>query len=240
MEDKQLEAVEADIETMPEEEFDQTESELAESHMNHVIAISNKIDAYAKATDTIINAIIKRSFAGDWVCHAREGEPTEKQKANIGAAGAERIARFLGIREANWKDHGKQWSEDHKHYSYSYSADFTFAGRTVHATGIAGTRDVFFSKEHGKMKPIEDIDEDDIRKAAFRGCRKEGVRTLLGIRSIPVLKLKELGYDTGLISFAGFQKKGTILSQDEKKADDQGLVKKTIKVANIERMEGKT
>lgn len=203
---------------------------------DEVIAAANKLEAYAKAQDQILNIIVKRTYAGDWVCHDRTNTPESERKANLGAAGAERIANFLGVQEANWKEYPKEWSEDHKHYSYAYSADFTFRGITRHAVGRAGTRDKFFSGG----KALEDINEDDIRVAAFRECFKKGITRLFGLRNIPLTKLKSLGYDTALVKMVEFENRGKELKADDRKTGADGLIEKTITVANLKRESGVT
>lgn len=201
-------------------------------HISKVIALSEKIDAYAKAVDTIQNAIIKRAFEGDFISHARENATDSEKKANIGAAAAERIARFLGIQESNWSKGEKQWSDDQKHYTWVYEADFGFQGRWVHAIGRASTQDKFFGYANREWKPLADIKEGDIKQAAFRSCRKEGVRTLLGLRNIPILKLKELGYDVTKIANAGFTQK---LSDTEKATASQaGSVDREVTIKSAE------
>lgn len=214
---------------------------MSDDGMDAVIAVAEKMDAYAKAMDTIINAIIKRAYPGDFVCHAQENDPEEKKKANIGAAAAERIATFLGIQERNWTMGVKEWSDDHKHFTYIYEADFGFKNRWVHAIGRAGTRDKFFGFAKGAWKPLEDVQEDHIRTAAFRGCRKEGVRLLLGLRSIPVKKLIQLGYSAAEINYAGFESRGKPLDAAAKVIDPKtGMAEKEIVVSEIHPKEGIT
>lgn len=204
----------------------------SKDHITNVIALAGQIEAYAKAVDTIQNAIIKRSFEGDWVTHARANATDAERKANIGAAAAERIARFLGIQEQNWSKGEKQWSDDSKHYTWVYEADFGFQGRWVHAIGRASTQDKFFGFANGEWKPLSDIKEGDIKQAAFRACRKEGVRTLLGLRNIPIPKLKELGYDTTKIANAGFTQK---MSDSERAtAAQSGSVDREVTIAKAE------
>jgi hypothetical protein len=201
---------------------------------DEVIAAANKLEAYAKAQDIILNVIVKRTYAGDWVCHDRENTPENERKANLGAAGAERIANFLGVQEANWKEYPKEWSEDGKHYSYAYSADFSFRGITRHAIGRAGTRDKFFSGG----KAMDEINEDDIRVAAWRECFKKGITRLFGLRNIPLTKLTALGYDIKLVKMVEFENKGKTLAAEDRKAGSDGLVEKTIVVAKASRETG--
>lgn len=199
--------------------------------MDMVIAISKKIEDFGKAVDTIHGAIIKRAFPGGWVCHWKPDVPEEEQVANMGAAEAERIALFLGIQETNWIGPIKEWSEDHKSYSYRTEADFSFGKRTIHVISSAGTKDKFFGYAYGQWKELEDVREDDIKKASFRGARKDGVRTLTGTRNIPLGKLKQLGLDISRVNIVGHSAK---MSDTVKKtAGSDGLVWKEIKVSSI-------
>lgn len=231
MSEDQPEAVESEVET--DGQITVTEPPQTADQMDTVIAVAQRIDAYAKAMDTIISAVVKRSYPGDWVVHKKTGESDENQKANMGAAAAERMATFTGITEKNWTLGAKEFSEDRKHFTYAYEADFTFGKRTIHVISRVGTRDKFFGKANKEWIPLEDVQEDDIKKAAFRACRKEGVRTLLGLRNVPVAKLRDLGFDIAKINFVGFGEK--MSDADKKAVDDKGLIWKEIKVASVEK-----
>lgn len=199
--------------------------------MDAIIAVGAKMEAFTKAMDTILNAVIKRSYPGDWVCHAKQGDKPENHKANIGSAAAERFAVFLGIQEKNWTAGEKTKSEDGKHFTWTFVADFGFGKRWIHSIGRASSQDKFFGYANGQWKALEDVKEDDMRMAAFRNCRKEGVRGLLGLRSIPISKLKELGYNIENVLYVNFETK---MSEEEKKSTStDGLVWKEIKVASI-------
>ena len=159
--------------------------------------------------------------------------------SRIGAAAAERIAVFLGIQERNWTPGRKEWSEDRKNYTWTHEADFGFKGRWVHAIGKAGSRDKFFSFAHGAWKPLDEIQEDHVKTAAFRSTRKDGIRTLLGLRGIPLTKLKELGFDLNKSAYAGFEEKGKTLANDQKQTNkESGLIERSITVKELKRAEG--
>lgn len=200
-----------------------------EDGIDSVIAIAGKMDAYAKAMDTITNHIIKRSFPGDWVCHSKETESMDDRRANIGSAAAERIASFIGIHERNWTPGVKVMSDDGKSYTWQFEADFGFGKRWIHATGRASSKDKFFGYAYGNWKELSDVKEDDVRMAAFRNTRKEGVRGLLGLRSIPISKLKELGYDTTKVRYANFTEKSKQLdTKDTVVKTETGLAERVI------------
>lgn len=239
MKDDKPEVIDApDLEVMQPEEETREMTLNDDDSMDRVIEVAAKIEAYAKAMDSILNVIIKRSYEGDWVCHAKQDDPPEKKKANLGAAAAERIAQFLGIQERNWTHGIKEWSEDKQHYTWVYEADFGFKGRWVHAVGKAGTRDKFFGFAHKEWKPLSEVQEDHIKTAAFRACRKEGVRTLFGLRSIPLAKLGLLGYDLTKIAYAGFEEKGKELSGAALQAGSDGLTWRTIQIVKMVRVDG--
>lgn len=199
--------------------------------MDAIIAVGAKMEAFTKAMDTILNAVIKRSYVGDWVCHNRQGDKPENYKANIGSAAAERIATFLGIQERNWTPGLKVKSDDGQYFTWSFEADFGFGKRWIHSIGRASSQDKFFGYANGEWKALEDVKEDDIRMAAFRACRKEGVRGLLGLRSIPISKLKELGYNVDCVRYVNFEAK--MSEADKKTASSDGLIWKEIKVASV-------
>lgn len=199
----------------PEPTTEVTEITPTVDHMDRVILAASKLDEYGKARNAVLNFIIKQSYPGDWVSHSLESVPKMDRTANLGAAGCERIANLLGIHEFNWKHPRKEWTDNRLHYSYVTEADFEFAGRRIHVISRVGTRDKFWRTEYKwnpatrqkerKVVPLEDVREDYIEKASFRGCRKEGVRTLLGLRNIPLSKLDQLGFNIGEVRFAAFK-----------------------------------
>lgn len=195
-------------------------------HMDAVILAASKIEEYGKARNAIMNFIIKQSYPGDWISHSKESVNKLDRSANLGAAGCERIANLLGIKELNWKQPVKEWSDNKLHYTYMTEADFEFAGRRIHVIHRVGTRDTFWTTEYEwkkegdrnvkvkKVKPMADVREDYIEKASFRGARKEGVRTLMGLRNVPLKKLADLGFNIEEVHYASFRSDKKI-TQDE-------------------------
>lgn len=219
------EPLEAEV-VQPEPEAEENQHSLTASHMDGVIAMAAKIESFAKAMDTIIGVIIKRAYDNDWVSHDRGDVQAQDRKANIGAAAAERIAAFLGITERNWKAR-KEVADDGQSYTWIHEAEFTLGNRTIHVMGQAGTKDKFFGYADKAWKPLDEVKESDIRTASLRACRKEGVRTLLGLRNIPITRLQSLGLNIEKIKQVNFQAK---IGDGEKKMADPstGLIWKAI------------
>lgn len=199
------------------------------SHMDAVILAASKLEEYGKARNAIMNFIIKQSYPGDWISHSLESVNKMDRNANLGAAGCERIANLLGIKELNWKKPTKEWSDNKLHFTYVTEADFEFAGRRIHVVHRVGTRDTFWTTEYEwkqvdgkntkvkKVKPMADVREDYIEKASFRGARKEGVRTLMGLRNVPLAKLHELGFNIEQVHYASFKSDKKIKNEESGK-----------------------
>ena len=175
-------------------------------YMEVTVNVAKHLAEYEKAVDTIMNFIIRRCYAGDFVSHDKESTPLQERTVNLIGAAAERIARDLGIQESNRTQPEKTMNEKYPgHYDYRCEGDFTFRGRTVHAIGIASTRNPFHSRAYGQDKKPEDIREEYILREAWRDCTKQGIKGLFGLRRIPILKLKELGYDLSKVKYVNFK-----------------------------------
>jgi len=193
--------------TDPEQEIvEGTIAPFQGDQMEVIVDVAKHLVDYETALNSIMNFIIKRTYAGDWVSHDKKDTPVEERTVNMVGAAAERIARDLGIQELNRTPTIKIMDEKHSgHYQYRCEADFSFRGRTVHAMGIASTLNPFHSKAYGEMKKPEDIREEYVMREAWRDCTKQGVKGLFGLRKIPLLKLKELGYDISKVKYVNFQ-----------------------------------
>ena len=65
-------------------------------YMEVTVDVAKHLAEYEKAIDTIMNFIIRRCYAGDFVSHDKESTPLEDRTVNLIGAAAERIARDLG------------------------------------------------------------------------------------------------------------------------------------------------
>lgn len=184
-------------------------------YMTVTVEVADHLEKYEKAIDTIMNFIIRRTYAGDWVSHDKSNTPLEERTVNMIGAAAERVARDLGMSEKNRTTPAKRMYDQEKHpghYYYECEGDFTFRGRTIHAVGRASTLNPFhLAKAGGDPGKIR---EEYIVQECWRDCTKNGIRGWFGLRKIPIMKLKELGYDISKVKFVNFQSKEG--SQSEK------------------------
>lgn len=192
---------ETDVEVLDEREPDHIMSE--DEMMDHTIEVAKKIEDYERSLNMILNFIIRRCYAGDFVSHDSKDKPLEERTANINNAAAERIARDLGIQEVSRSSLKKEIMKD-GHYTYTCQGVFKFRGMKVSAIGQATTKNPFYSKDKGKERHPSEIREDYIRTECIRDLTKQGVRKIFGLRKIPLSKLQELGYDISKVRVVSF------------------------------------
>ena len=140
--------------------------------------------------DKIISLALKRTNNQDWV--DQQGKPY------LCASGAEKIARLFGV---CWKDVKceKIISNDEKgqFYYFEYSAVFMLGTDNITAIGTCSQKDQFFAKTKEGMKPASEIDETNIRKAAYSNMVVNGVSRILGIRNLTWAELEVAGIKRG-------------------------------------------
>lgn len=184
-----------------------------------ILGIAEKIEKWAEAANKIRKAVMKLAYPGDWVIFDTEsGDDGKETCGEIGSAGAERIFSYLPFSASNWEAR-KITGQDDKGdwYRWEYEADIALNGKVLRPLGRAGSRDKFYGKAHGEWKPLSDISEGDIKIAARRAVIKEGVRTHLGLRHVPLSVLKELGVKAETAKGHKFGKKDAAATDDEKK-----------------------
>ena len=79
--------------------------------------------------------------------------------------------KLLLIQLINWQEKKEEGEDKNgKWYRYWFDVDASFGGRIVKAMGRAGSRDKFFGKVRGELRELSDIDESNIRMAAFHNA----------------------------------------------------------------------
>ncbi len=113
-------------------------------------------------------------------------------------SGAQAIAGPFGVSFGEPQSE-KIWEEDNKgkYYIIIYRAPCfsTRINRRIWAEGMCSSRDKFFGKVGGEYKPLEDIDERNIRYKAMTNMMANGIKRLLGLRNIQWKELLAAGLD---------------------------------------------
>jgi hypothetical protein len=169
--------------------------------------------------DKIITLSIRRTNPNDWV--------DQNGKPYLTSSGAEKIARLFGI---SWKilKSEKVLSNDEKgqFYFYQVSGLFSLAGNkdSVESVGTCSSKDQFFAKHkvngESVLKPISEVDETNIMKAAYSNCVANGITRLLGIRNLTWDQVKQGGIDqskTPKVNYASGGAGGGLISEAQGK-----------------------
>lgn len=168
---------------------------LSEGDPEVMLATLEKKAALAPRMKAAIETLmISQTYPEDW---SIQGEG-DKAKACLGSAGAERIGRNFPIRF-----HGVQWKREDfadaigKGYRYVYTGFAELYDRTVYAEGSYSTREELLGKVRGEWRPIEDINEGDVRSAAHHYFLGAAIKQLLGLRGIPLAAYQAIMGRTG-------------------------------------------
>ena len=175
---------------------------------NELIPVNSQVDLiddiFAAANrriqqlEQIVTMSIKRTNENDWV--DQQGKPY------LTCSGAEKIARLFGVCWRNVKNE-KVISSDElgQFYFYECTGEFTLGSDTITAIGTCSQKDQFFAKTKEGMKPASEIDETNIRKAAYSNMVVNGVSRILGIRNLTWEQVKAGGVDTSKVSKVSYK-----------------------------------
>ena len=104
----------------------------------------------------------------------------------LSAAGAERVGRLFDIQysETTWL---KEEFTDAvgKGYRYVYECQAALGSRITYAMGVYSSRDAFLGQCQGQYKALEEVDENNVRRAAYSLMKGNAIKSLLGLRGIP-------------------------------------------------------
>ena len=173
------------------------ETGISDKYLAHLDFVAKNIDRFVSAKQKIWQAILRLAKDGDWVVFESEDKnsPTGKRSSVcLSGPGADRIASSIGInfsKPEEKKDLGED--EKGKWYRYWFTGEASFGGRSITVMGRASSRDKFFGIAYGQLKELSDIDESNIRMAAYHNYLKEGVKILLGLRNIPLDEFTKVG-----------------------------------------------
>lgn len=187
-------------------------------------ALEQKAQLAKRHSDAINTILIAQTFPEDWTIQGG--------KACLGSAGAERIGRMFNIRHgADVKCVKEEFVDDHgEGYRFIYSGTASLDDRSVHVQGSYGTRDKFLGFAGGEWKPVEDINENNIRNAAYHVFCGNAIKALLGIRNIPAAQYHAMMGKTGTQTTAtstvnrGAGTQGGTVKEDHDKQKELGEI----------------
>lgn len=180
---------------------------------DNILYLAEKADKYIAAMNKIMDAALKITNELDWCLIG--GKPYLQE------SGSTKVARLFGI---SIKLFGAPAVEvDESGYkTYTYRARFILKGQFVECEGSRSASEEFFAGK-GKTKKPDEIDERDVKMAAFTNCLNNGIKRLIpNLRNIDVATLERAGLDVSKIK--GYTFKSGSQGGNSGKAEDSGLV----------------
>jgi hypothetical protein len=148
---------------------------------DNLIAMADQIEKRIAAVKRIKAAALAVTNKHDWL--DQDGKPY------LWVSGAEKVARLFGI---SWRiDPPTLEVDPDGHYAYVYKGEFSLGAASIEVIGSRSSKDPFFSRSKGQDVPLDQIDRQDVRKAAYTNCVGSGVSRLLGIRSMTWEEVEE-------------------------------------------------
>lgn len=180
---------------------------------DNILLMAQKAEEYISAMNTIMKAALKITTENDWVLIG--GKPYLQE------TGATKVARLFGI-SIQIVGHPLIEMDAKGYKTYTYRARFMLNGQFVEAEGSRSMKDEFFAGKGCKKKPDE-IDERDVRLAAYTNCVNSGIKKLIpGLRGLSADDLANAGFDMQKIGGYTF-KTGSRGGSNPARAEDSGL-----------------
>jgi hypothetical protein len=180
---------------------------------DNILLMAQKAEEYISAMNTIMKAALKITTENDWVLIG--GKPYLQE------TGATKVARLFGI-SIQIVGHPLIETDAKGYKTYTYRARFMLNGQFVEAEGSRSKKDEFFAGKGCKKKPDE-IDERDVRLAAYTNCVNSGIKKLIpGLRGLSADDLANAGFDMQKIGGYTF-KTGSRGGSNPARAEDSGL-----------------
>lgn len=185
---------------------------LLDSNADNILYLAEKADKYIAAMNKIMTAALKITTELDWVLIG--GVPY------LAESGASKVARLFGISIQLIGNPSIECdSEGYK--TYTYKARFMLRDQFVECEGSRSASEDFFAGK-GKTKKPDEIDDRDVKMAAYTNCLNNGIKRLIpGLRNIDVATLEEAGLNASKMKGYTF-KKGTN-GGNAGTAEDSGL-----------------
>jgi len=162
-------------------------SEMVDNTDDIIAAAERRISNLQK----VITLALRITNITDWVDFS--GKPF------LGSSGCQKVARLFGVCWREMKTE-KNISSDEKgqFYFYKTTSLFYLKGKNdlIEATGTCSSKDQFFAKSGGEMRPMSEIDETNILKSSVTNCISNGITSLLGLKNLTWEQIKAGGIDT--------------------------------------------
>ena len=178
-------------------------NDITEYDYDAIIVMAERSEKLVAALNKMMLASIKITTWLDWCLIG--GKPYLQE------SGATKVARLFGI---GWKILDVQKELDEGYPSYSYRMAFTMGNSSIECEGSRSGKDDFFTgsktlkngEPNPKYKSADQIDANDVKKAAYTNCLNNGIKRMLpGLRNIDIASLEQGGIEVKKINGYSFK-----------------------------------
>lgn len=164
---------------------------LLDSNTDNILYLAERADQYITAMNKIMDAALKITNERDWCLIGKS--------VYLQETGATKIARLFGI-SVQLIGVPVVECDIHGYKTYTYKARFLLKDQYIECEGSRSASDEFFAGK-GKTKKPDEIDERDVKMAAYTNCLNNGIKRLIpGLRGLDIDTLEKAGFDTSKIS----------------------------------------
>lgn len=190
---------------------------LLSADTDNILYLAQKAEQYIDAMNRIMDAALKITNELDWVLIG--GKPYLQE------SGATKVARLFGI-SIQLIGNPVVECDPQGYKTYTYKARFMLQNQFVECEGSRSMREDFFAgrpdKATGKIKKPDEIDERDVKMAAYTNCINNGIKRLIpNLRNIDVATLERAGLDVSRLQ--GYTFKSGSKGGNSGSAEDSGL-----------------
>lgn len=186
---------------------------LLDANTDNILYLAEKAEKYIAAMNRIMDAALKITNELDWVLIG--GRPYLQE------SGATKVARLFGI-SIQLIGNPTVTADAEGYKTFTYKARFMLKDQFVECEGSRSASEDFFAGKNRNKKPDE-IDERDVKMAAYTNCMNNGIKRLIpNLRNIDVATLERAGLDVSKIN--GYTFKDGSKGGASKKAEESGLV----------------
>ncbi len=188
-------------------------SGLLDSSADNILYFAEKADQYIAAMNKIMDAALKITNERDWCLIG--GNPYLQE------SGATKIARLFGI-SVQLIGQPKIECDTQGYKTFTYKARFMLKEQFIECEGSRSASEDFFAGK-GRAKKPDEIDERDVKMAAYTNCLNNGIKRLIpGLRGLDVDTLERAGFNISRIS--GYTFKTGSRGGKSDKAEDSELM----------------
>lgn len=165
---------------------------LLDSSTDNILYLAEKAEQYITAMNKIMDAALKITNELDWCLIG--GKPYLQE------SGSTKVARLFGI-SIQLIGQPVVTVDPQGYKTFTYAARFILKDQFVECEGSRSMKEDFFAGKGEKMKKPDEIDERDVKMAAYTNCLNNGIKRLIpNLRNIDVATLERAGLDVNKIN----------------------------------------